>query len=84
MVAVTVWIPLIIALIGAIPATIAATAALMVGLNNRTKIGSVETKVDGHLSVMTSELAESKALILELTRVKVQFQGTQEERDRPS
>lgn len=78
----TVWIPLLIALIGAIPATIAATAALMVGLNNRTKIGSVETKVDGHLTAMTTELEQAKALIIELTRVKGQFQGTQEERDR--
>jgi hypothetical protein len=69
-----------IALIVSAGSAIPAVAAVVLGFVNRSKIGTVETKVDGHLTAMTAELEKNAALVLELTQVKGKFQGTQEER----
>jgi phage baseplate assembly protein W len=60
-----------IALIAAVPVTIAATASAMIGWNNRTRIAKVETRLDGRLT----ELLQS-------VRVSSKAQGAQEEKER--
>jgi hypothetical protein len=56
-----------IALIVSAGSAIPAVAAVVLGFVNRSKIGTVETKVDGHLTAMNVEIAEQKELILQLT-----------------
>lgn len=67
-----------VALIDKLPEIITAIfagSAMILGFINRSKIGNVDTKVDGKMSAMTDKVADLQKLLLDLTSKSSRAEG---------
>lgn len=71
-----------IAMIGIIPTTLAASTAAVIGILNRNTIKKVETNVDGNLTEVKNQLAIAIANIARMTEALGIAQGVAEEKER--